>query len=110
MPQTTLSGTAPALAVSVSDATALEAARAAKYREIRDAELDYRTGKLSRADYETVDTTLRQEALAILDRLEPVAAQVGQPEPATPESEKPEPEERREPEEPEPEDRVLART
>ena len=27
----------------------LEAAREAKYREIRDAELDYRTGKLSEA-------------------------------------------------------------
>ena len=30
----------------------LEAAREAKYREIRDAELDYRTGKLSREDYQ----------------------------------------------------------
>ena len=29
----------------------LEAARDAKYREIRDAELDYRTGKLSEADW-----------------------------------------------------------
>lgn len=48
----------------------LEAAREAKYREIRDCELDYRTGKLSRADYETIDGQLRAEALAILDRLE----------------------------------------
>jgi hypothetical protein len=47
----------------------LEAAREAKYREIRDAELDYRTGKLSRADYEAVDGPLRAEALEILDRL-----------------------------------------
>ena len=30
----------------------LEAARDAKYREIRDAELDLRTGKLSDEDYE----------------------------------------------------------
>ncbi|MGH2864316.1 MAG: hypothetical protein ACRDJX_03595, partial [Solirubrobacteraceae bacterium] len=30
----------------------LEAAREAKYREIRDAELDFRTGKLSREDYD----------------------------------------------------------
>ena len=29
----------------------LEVARDAKYREIRDAELDYRTGKLSEADW-----------------------------------------------------------
>jgi hypothetical protein len=48
----------------------LEAAREAKYREIRDAELDYRTGKLSRDDYEAIDRTLRAEAIEILDRLE----------------------------------------
>src|ERR1035438_10321471 len=48
----------------------LEVAREAKYREIRDAELDYRTGKLSREDYETVDGALRAEALEILNRLE----------------------------------------
>ena len=48
----------------------LEAAREAKYREIRDAELDYRTGKLSREDYEAIDGELRAEALEILDRLE----------------------------------------
>lgn len=48
----------------------LEAAREAKYREIRDAELDFRTGKLSREDYEATDRTLRAEALEILNRLE----------------------------------------
>jgi flagellar biosynthesis/type III secretory pathway M-ring protein FliF/YscJ len=48
----------------------LEAAREAKYREIRDAELDFRTGKLSREDYEAVDSALRAEAIAILDRIE----------------------------------------
>ncbi len=48
----------------------LEVAREAKYREIRDAELDYRTGKLSREDYEAVDGALRAEALEILNRLE----------------------------------------
>jgi hypothetical protein len=48
----------------------LEAAREAKYREIRDADLDRRTGKLSEADYEAVDRTLRAEALEILDRLD----------------------------------------
>jgi hypothetical protein len=48
---------------------ALEAARDAKYREIRDAELDYRTGKLSREDYEALSASLRAEAVAILDRL-----------------------------------------
>lgn len=48
----------------------LEAEREAKYREIRDAELDYRTGKLSREDYENVNSALRAEALEILNRLE----------------------------------------
>jgi hypothetical protein len=48
----------------------LEVAREAKYREIRDAELDYRTGKLSREDYEAVDGALRAEALEILNRIE----------------------------------------
>jgi hypothetical protein len=48
----------------------LEAAREAKYREIRDAELDYRTGKLSREDYEGIDGELRAEAIEILNRLE----------------------------------------
>ncbi len=52
----------------------LEAAREAKYREIRDAELDYRTGKLSSADYEAIDLQLRAEALAILDQLEALEA------------------------------------
>src|SRR4051794_6268876 len=48
----------------------LETAREAKYREIRDAELDFRTGKLSTEDYAAIDAALRSEALAILDRLE----------------------------------------
>jgi hypothetical protein len=51
----------------------LEAAREAKYREIRDAELDYQTGKLSREDYEALDSTLRAEALQILNRLQEIA-------------------------------------
>jgi hypothetical protein len=48
---------------------ALQAAREAKYREIHDAELDYRTGKLSDDDYRVIDGALRVEALEILDRL-----------------------------------------
>jgi cytochrome c-type biogenesis protein CcmF len=57
--------------VSVRADAALEAAREAKYREIRDAELDYRTGKLSLEDYEAVNSALRAEAIEILDRLQP---------------------------------------
>jgi hypothetical protein len=53
----------------------LEAAREAKYREIRDAELDHQTGKLSDEDFEAIEQTLRGEALEILDRLEEVRAE-----------------------------------
>jgi hypothetical protein len=48
----------------------LEAARDAKYREIRDAELDHRTGKLSEADWRAMDRSLRVEAVEILRRLD----------------------------------------
>jgi hypothetical protein len=48
----------------------LEAARDSKYREIRDAELDYRTGKLSEADWKRVDRALRAEAIEILRGLD----------------------------------------
>jgi Tfp pilus assembly protein PilF len=48
----------------------LETAREAKYREIRDLELDYRTGKLSTEDYEATNGTLRAEAVELLDRLQ----------------------------------------
>jgi len=55
---------------SDSERGELEAARDGKYRELRDAELDYRTGKLSKEDYEATDRALRAEALQILNRLE----------------------------------------
>ena len=51
----------------------LSAAKEAKYREIRDAELDHQMGKLSREDWRSVDRDLRGEAIEILrqlDRLE----------------------------------------
>jgi hypothetical protein len=63
-----------ASAVPSQERAELEAAREAKYREIRDAELDMRTGKLSRADYEATDGVLRAEALQILDRLQALDA------------------------------------
>jgi FtsZ-interacting cell division protein ZipA len=55
----------------------LEAARDAKYREIRDAELDHRTGKLSDADFEVIDQALRAEAIEILNALERVSGESG---------------------------------
>jgi hypothetical protein len=49
---------------------ALEAAKEAKYREIRDAELDYRMGKLSEEDWRAGDRELRAQAIEILRQLD----------------------------------------
>ncbi|HXV06361.1 MAG TPA: cytochrome c-type biogenesis CcmF C-terminal domain-containing protein [Solirubrobacterales bacterium] len=46
----------------------LEALKEAKYREIRDAELDHAAGKLSDEDFALLDAELRSEAVVILDR------------------------------------------
>jgi hypothetical protein len=48
----------------------LEAARDAKYREIRDTEMDRETGKLSPADFESIDRGLRAEAVELLKRID----------------------------------------
>jgi hypothetical protein len=62
-----------------SDFAELEAAREAKYREIRDAELDHRTGKLSDSDYQALDGALRAEAIDILRRIDQVQPRESQP-------------------------------
>jgi hypothetical protein len=49
---------------------ALEAAKEAKYREIRDAELDFRMGKLSDSDFKVTDRELRAQAIEILRELD----------------------------------------
>lgn len=56
--------------VDEPERAALEAAKEAKYREIRDAELDFRTGKLSPEDHRELDRQLRAEAVEILRRLD----------------------------------------
>jgi hypothetical protein len=48
----------------------LEAAKEAKYREIRDAELDFGMRKLSEPDYRAIDRELRAEAIEILRELD----------------------------------------
>ena len=51
----------------------LEAAKESKYREIKDAELDFRMGKMSEEDWRALDGELRAQAIAILrdlDRLD----------------------------------------
>jgi cytochrome c-type biogenesis protein CcmF len=47
--------------------TELEALKEAKYREIRDAELDHAAGKLSDEDFALLDAELRKEAIGILN-------------------------------------------
>jgi hypothetical protein len=69
-PEEPASSDREATAAGLAARDELEAAREAKYREIRDAELDFRTGKLSREDYDTIDADLRAEAIEILNRLE----------------------------------------
>ena len=59
-----------ASAVASDDVRALEAARDSKLQEIRDAEMDLRTGKLSDEDYDAIDRALRGEAVQILDQLD----------------------------------------
>jgi len=48
----------------------LEAERDAKYREIRDTDMDHRTGKLSDDDFRALDRQRRSEAVEILRRLD----------------------------------------
>jgi Sec-independent protein translocase protein TatA len=57
----------------------LEAAKEAKYREIRDAELDFRMGKVSEADHRATDRELRAQAIAILERIDELDAQAPAP-------------------------------
>lgn len=52
----------------------LEASKEAKYREIRDAELDHRTGKLTDEDFAAVDAELRADAVTLLKRIDAVRA------------------------------------
>ena len=56
--------------VEDGELVALQAARDAKLRELRDAELDFATGKLTRQDYELLDSALRAEAARLLRRLD----------------------------------------
>jgi hypothetical protein len=48
----------------------LEAAKEQKYRDIRDAELDFRMGKLSEEDWKAADRELRVQAMDILRQID----------------------------------------
>ncbi|HEY3190506.1 MAG TPA: hypothetical protein VGJ70_23645 [Solirubrobacteraceae bacterium] len=64
--------TRPAAAAAEADdrRAELEAAKDAKYREIRDARLDFRLGKVSAADHEATERELQAQAVAILRELD----------------------------------------
>ncbi|HZA88758.1 MAG TPA: hypothetical protein VE401_00865 [Solirubrobacterales bacterium] len=53
----------------------LEARKEAKYREIRDAEMDREAGKLSEEDWRRHDAELRREAIRILKELDTLSGQ-----------------------------------
>jgi len=55
----------------------LEAAKETKYAEIRDTEMDFRTGKLSQEDWRGQDRALRAEAIDLLRRLDALGPDEG---------------------------------
>lgn len=55
---------------AVAELADLEARKAAKYRQIRDAETDRAAGKLNEEDYQRLDRELRAEAIDILKRID----------------------------------------
>jgi hypothetical protein len=55
----------------------LEARKAARYREIRDAEGDRAAGKLDDADFDRLDGELRAEAADVLKEIDRVRSQLG---------------------------------
>lgn len=57
----------------------LEARRRARYQEIRDAQSDRASGKLSEQDFERLDAEMRSEAVQVLDEIADVRARLGLP-------------------------------
>jgi hypothetical protein len=55
----------------------LEARKQAKYREIRDTEMDHAQGKLTDPDFRRQDAELRAEAIEILKRIDAHLGQSG---------------------------------
>jgi flagellar biosynthesis/type III secretory pathway M-ring protein FliF/YscJ len=52
----------------------LEARKQAKYREIRDAEMDREAGKLTEEEWRRQDAELRREAIRILKQIDELGA------------------------------------
>jgi hypothetical protein len=62
----------------------LEIGRDQKYAEIRELEMDLRTGKLSDDDYRVTDRQLRAEAVNILHQLDRLGVPATEPPPVAP--------------------------
>ena len=60
----------------------LEARKQAKYREIRDTELDHAQGKIGDEDFARQDAELRREAIEILKQLDEADGAGGEAPPA----------------------------
>jgi hypothetical protein len=56
----------------------LEAAKEAKYAEIRDAELDHRMGKVTEGDWRRTDRELRAQAVELLRELDGLEGREGE--------------------------------
>lgn len=61
----------------------LELRKQAKYREIRDTELDHAAGKLDAGEFARQDAELRAEAIALLKRIDELEREGRPREPAT---------------------------
>jgi hypothetical protein len=55
---------------AVTELADLEARKRTKYREIRDAEADHASGKLTDEDFQRLDRELRAEAIEILKKID----------------------------------------
>ncbi|MGK2878670.1 MAG: hypothetical protein ACSLFF_08890 [Solirubrobacterales bacterium] len=53
----------------------LEDAKQAKYREIKDAELEHGAGRMTEVQWELTDRELRREAMQILARIDTLSAE-----------------------------------
>ena len=52
----------------------LEDAKQAKYREIKDAELEFKAGRMTEPQWELTDRELRREAMQILAKIDTLGA------------------------------------
>jgi hypothetical protein len=61
----------------VAELADLQARKEAKYRQIRDAEADHASGKLSDVDFKRLDRELRGDAVDILKKIDRLSGEQG---------------------------------